>query len=241
MARPWFAFYAADYIADTLALSAEQHGAYLLLLMAYWQKQGALPDDNDQLAAICRLPAKTFHKHRALLAAFFKVEDGVWRSKRMEAEIAKTNEIIATKTAAGKKSAALRQQTVNTRSTDVGTDAPTHAPTEGATERQHSGQQNGNQPQPQSPLRVSTRIVRGGAKVFAGIGERERKPKHPDNADTDMVRHLSTRCGMTEVVAKQTVWAARDPDHPDHTSAARLCERQSREHRIGWFHAEAAE
>lgn len=255
MARPWFAFYPGDYIADTMALNAEQHGAYLMLLMAYWQKQGALPDDDAQLSAICRLPPKVWRKHKAVLSGFFTIADGLWRNNRMELEIVKTNEIMATKSAAGRKSAALRQQTGNGRSTDVGTDVPTR----GATDGQQSGQQKGNQPQPQpqshsleekdldwggvpaSALKPRFDTVKGGAKRFAGLGERPFKAKAPQNADADLVKHMTTREGIAMEAAWLLVQAARDPDSPDHIDAARQCEKISRKHKIGWFHMEAAE
>lgn len=268
MARPWFAFYPGDYIADTMALNAEQHGAYLMLLMAYWQKQGALPDDDAQLSAICRLPPKVWRKHKAVLSGFFTIADGLWRNNRMESEIAKTNEIMATKSAAGRKSAAQRQQTGNGRSTDVGTDVPT----QGATDGQQSGQQKGNQPQPQlqshsleekdldwggdgrligsisekrlcraQDLKPRFDTVRGGAKRFAGLGERPFKPKNPNHADQDLLKHLTTREGMDPFLAQALVVAARDPASPNHFDAARQCEKISRKHKIGWFHMEAAE
>ncbi|HAD1120104.1 TPA_asm: DUF1376 domain-containing protein, partial [Salmonella enterica subsp. enterica serovar Typhimurium] len=40
---PYMQLYIADYLADTMHLSAEEHGAYLLLMFNYWQTGRAIP------------------------------------------------------------------------------------------------------------------------------------------------------------------------------------------------------
>jgi hypothetical protein len=90
-------------------------------------------------------------------------------------------------------------------------------------------------------LRPRFESVKGGAKRFAGIGERPFKPKDPDRADADVVKHLTTHCAMDAGSAWLLVAAARNPDDPKHSEAARICEKHSREHKLGWFHMEAAE
>jgi hypothetical protein len=40
---------------------------------------------------------------------------------------------------------------------------------------------------------------------------------------------------MTEVQAKLLVWAARDPNFPEHEDAKRVCTEHSKRNRIGWF------
>ena len=52
--RPWMPLYVGDYRADTNHLSAAQHGAYLLLIMHYWQHDG-LPEDDRSLQKISGL------------------------------------------------------------------------------------------------------------------------------------------------------------------------------------------
>ena len=47
----WFPLYVADYLRDTQKLQAEQHGAYLLLLMEAWTHGGAIPEDPEELGA----------------------------------------------------------------------------------------------------------------------------------------------------------------------------------------------
>jgi uncharacterized protein YdaU (DUF1376 family) len=70
--------YIGDYRADTKYLNAAQHGAYLLLIMRYWQ-QGELPDD-EQLARIGCISIAQWRRHRPVIRAFFA--EG-WRHKRI--------------------------------------------------------------------------------------------------------------------------------------------------------------
>jgi uncharacterized protein YdaU (DUF1376 family) len=79
----WMPFYVADYLADTGHLTTLQHGAYLLLIMHYWQT-GALPRDDHQLALIARLPAKQWQSNRDVLARLFGRK---WTHKRIDAEL----------------------------------------------------------------------------------------------------------------------------------------------------------
>lgn len=75
-------------LGDTLHLSAEQFGAYLLLLFATWRNNGKpLPDDDRKLARICRSTLR--HWRRALrptLIEFFEIDDGTLHQKRLESE-----------------------------------------------------------------------------------------------------------------------------------------------------------
>jgi len=88
--RPiWMPLYIADYLADTRHLTTLQHGAYLLLIMEYWQK-GRLPGTDAERARVSGLNAKQWLSNRLAIAAMF---DSDWRHSRIERELEKANEL----------------------------------------------------------------------------------------------------------------------------------------------------
>ena len=72
--RPFMQLYVSDFVGDTLQLSTEQIGAYMLLLMAMWNAGGSLPEDDARLARVARLPLKRWRAISAELLAFFERE-----------------------------------------------------------------------------------------------------------------------------------------------------------------------
>lgn len=105
--------YVADYLADTLHLSGAEHGAYLLLIMHYWQK-GGLPNEDRKLASIARCTADEWEAMRGTIAEFFG--EG-WRHERIDAELAEAEEKYQKRAAAGqrggKAKAGLKQSSSN--------------------------------------------------------------------------------------------------------------------------------
>jgi uncharacterized protein YdaU (DUF1376 family) len=81
----WMPVFIGDYLADTMHLSTEQHGAYLLLLFHLWRR-GTLQDDDGALAQITGLSRSAWNQARPVLAEFFQVQDGLWRHGRVERE-----------------------------------------------------------------------------------------------------------------------------------------------------------
>lgn len=124
MSRPWMPLYVADYLADTAHLNATESGAYLHLIMHYWQHH-ELPDDERKLAQIAKLSAHQWKKLSPTLKQFF--HDG-WKHKRIDGELAKASEISEKRSAAAKSRHAA---------------APAKAPA--------NSLQLDTQPQPQSP------------------------------------------------------------------------------------------
>lgn len=91
MKRPWMPLYVTDYLTDTLDLSAEEHGCYLLLMMLCWRRPNCdLPNDMEWLKRSVRSMASDMHGNRfnrivpRLLERFFKLDiDGMWRQPRL--------------------------------------------------------------------------------------------------------------------------------------------------------------
>jgi uncharacterized protein YdaU (DUF1376 family) len=89
MSRAWMPLYVADYLADTGHLSSAEHGAYLLLIMHYWQN-GGLPTDDRRLARICRMTPDEWADAKPTIADFF---EGGWKHRRIDDELKAAQEI----------------------------------------------------------------------------------------------------------------------------------------------------
>ena len=97
----WMPIFIGDYLADTTHLTTQQHGAYMLLLMTAWKMEGKLPNDDDQLAAICKMSQEDWQKSKRLLLAFFSVSDSFLIQKRLLEEFEHSQRVRETKKAAG--------------------------------------------------------------------------------------------------------------------------------------------
>lgn len=106
----WMPLHIGAYLADTTHLTRDQHGAYLLLLMAYWRKGEALPADDGQLAAMAKATPAEWRKMRPIIGALFTEEGGRWYQKRCEEELEKARGKMAAKSEAGRAGAQSRWQ-----------------------------------------------------------------------------------------------------------------------------------
>lgn len=116
--RPWMPLYTGDYLRDTRRLSLAEHGAYLLLIMAYWDTGKPLPDDDRVLARIVGTTATEWAMLRPAMYPFFVVEDGVWRHKRIDQELARTTAIRQKRREAAQSSWARRRKSSHLRIID---------------------------------------------------------------------------------------------------------------------------
>lgn len=89
MTVPYLPLYISDYQADTSHLTTVEHGAYLLLIMNYWQRGQPLPNDDRKLARIAGLGPREWKRVRETLSEFFKVDCSNWFHSRLESELLK--------------------------------------------------------------------------------------------------------------------------------------------------------
>jgi uncharacterized protein YdaU (DUF1376 family) len=75
----WFPIYWQRFIIGTLNMSAEEVGAYLLLLIHQWDK-GFVPQDSQELKSICRVSEKKLKK----VLGKFEIIDGKYFNKTLE-------------------------------------------------------------------------------------------------------------------------------------------------------------
>lgn len=107
--------YVADYIADTTHLTLEEHGAYLLILMAMWRAGGRIASDDVTMRQICRVSQKRWVAIKARVIAMLDAGDGFFTQKRLVEEYEKAaHKSAARKTSGsvgGKVSALKRKKT----------------------------------------------------------------------------------------------------------------------------------
>lgn len=118
-------FYVADYLADTGHLTTLEHGAYLLLMMHYWQTEG-LPTDAASLAAIVRLSGRDWQRMAPKLRALFRA--GEWRHKRIDEELSKASQKGAARAEAGRRGGIAKAQQTGSRGLANATDLPKQKP-----------------------------------------------------------------------------------------------------------------
>lgn len=124
---PFLQFYAGDYLADTLELTTEQHGAYLLLLLTMWRHKAKLPYDIPKLARITRLSPARFKRIWPDIAHYFTVEDGFIRNKKLSEQHEKVAEISAKRADVGRKGGEAKALKSKEPEPAIATDLPSYS------------------------------------------------------------------------------------------------------------------
>lgn len=77
------------YLADTTHLSREQHGSYMLLLLAMWRAGGRLKNDPEFLMRVAKCGEKAWPKTWAVLEPLLQVDADFVSQKRLASEYAR--------------------------------------------------------------------------------------------------------------------------------------------------------
>ena len=80
---PSMPFMVDAYLADTSHLTLEEHGAYLLLLMAMWRRNGVLDDNDADNARILGVSTRAYLRLKPRLIPFLQIYGGKMTQKRL--------------------------------------------------------------------------------------------------------------------------------------------------------------
>lgn len=93
------------YLADTTHLTTEEHGAYLLLIMAAWRQDDcALPLDDRKLARIAGLSLRKWGSIKATILEFWTLEKG----RIYQSRLRKEHDYVRQKSESNRKNAEAR-------------------------------------------------------------------------------------------------------------------------------------
>jgi len=83
---PFMPLWVSDFLGDTLDLDAAEIGAYMLLLMAQWNRDGnSLPDDQEKLKRVARC-GRSWPKIWGNIQRYFSTDENGVYSKRLRLE-----------------------------------------------------------------------------------------------------------------------------------------------------------
>jgi len=131
MSLPYMPLYVGDYLKDTRDLTAEQHGAYLLLLMDMWNRNGVLPHSAKALARITGISPKRWPSVWSAIGSLFLDEGDTLRHKRIDLELQKADQISQKRklagSAGGKAKALNAQEPVLANAKQVPSNSPSRS------------------------------------------------------------------------------------------------------------------
>ena len=115
--------YIADYLVKTSHLGALQSGAYLHLIMHYWQS-GCVPDNDTALMRVARMTAPEWKRNKSVIQAFFY--DG-WRHKRIDDELAHAADVSSKRRASAEQGLSKRAAKAEQLLSDSSANGAVHA------------------------------------------------------------------------------------------------------------------
>lgn len=106
--NPWMPLYVGDYLKDTAELTLAEHGAYLRLILFYWNNGGAITSDLSKIYRATGAISQDEQKNIAsILNVYFEQKDGSFFHKRIDKELEKTAKIKEVRSKAGRKGGRL--------------------------------------------------------------------------------------------------------------------------------------
>lgn len=106
----WMPLYVADYLKDTMSLTTELHGAYLLLLMACWTNGGRLRNDPLELAGAAKMTPQAWKRAAPIILRYFIDEGETLTHKRVLQEFEKAQRLSEVRRETGSKGGRPRKQ-----------------------------------------------------------------------------------------------------------------------------------
>lgn len=201
MANAYLPLFTGDYKRDTEHLTTEEHGAYLLLLMALWDQGGRIKADPKYLARIARVSLRRWPKFWAELKDFFYEEGGQIGHRRIDKETAKVHEISEKRSRAASKKW-TKKSNKNSKTTDANAEHVecTQPKGLGSTLNRVENPTLREDPKTESPAAapVAPSPERGGApEAYAALKEiRREATKRPHVSLSDMDRLKQAVQGM---------------------------------------------
>ncbi|WP_443692634.1 YdaU family protein [Pseudomonas sp.] len=200
-ALPYMQLYVADYLADTMHLTTEEHGAYLLLIFNYWQTGKPIPV--SRLARITRLSNERWTDVERSLGEFFNERSGEWVHDRIERDLEALHATQAQRIAAGKASAEARKNAAKPRPKASRNDRSTPVEisfNENSTNKEEKRREDIDQEQtpPLSPL--SENPVQPPAAAPEPKPKRKSRLPEPFNVSGDMRKWAADRAPAVHLV-----------------------------------------
>lgn len=109
---PFMPLWVADFVGDTLDLDAKEIGAYMLILMALWGRDGYLPSDEKKLQRVARC-GRDWPRIWGAISHYFTVEGDKITQGRLLKELQKVaskREVNAQSGSRGGKAKALKSK-----------------------------------------------------------------------------------------------------------------------------------
>jgi uncharacterized protein YdaU (DUF1376 family) len=73
--RPWFPLYVADFTTETAHLTAEEIGAFTLLLASIWRNSGSVPNDDKDLRRVTHVARQRWPRVKARIMPLLVLDD----------------------------------------------------------------------------------------------------------------------------------------------------------------------